>query len=185
VIRMGDPSMAKLPAMRNVFDYCHSDLRSDWMDVFIAAKCRFFLGTASGPAYIPPAYGVSAVLTNWWPPSQRPWHPADIFIPKLVRSTSTSRHLPIRKMLVEPFAYYCTSVDYLAKAHAVALDDNEPEDIRLAVIEMFDRIEGKAVYSEEDVALRDLVGRLYEAGRSYGMGQIAQDFLRKHKVLVR
>ncbi|HEY4141230.1 MAG TPA: TIGR04372 family glycosyltransferase, partial [Pseudolabrys sp.] len=37
VIRMGDPGMKPLPPLANVIDYCHSNFRADWMDVFIAA----------------------------------------------------------------------------------------------------------------------------------------------------
>jgi putative glycosyltransferase (TIGR04372 family) len=184
VIRMGDPSMAKLPTMPHVIDYCHSDLRADWMDVFIAAKCRFFLGTASGPAYVPPAYGVAMVLTNWWPPSQRPWQPTDIFVPKRLRSISGSRNLSISESLSEPYGY-CTSAEYLAKAHGVIIEDNDPEDIRLAVVEMFELIDGSAVYSEHDLMLRRQAERLYETGRSYGMANIARDFLRRHEFLLK
>ena len=44
VIRMGDPGMSRMPPLPNVIDYCHSDLRADWMDIFIATQGRFMLG---------------------------------------------------------------------------------------------------------------------------------------------
>ena len=183
VIRLGDPSMAELPAMPGVFDYCHSKLRVNWMDVFIAAKCQFLLGTSSGPAYVPPAYGVPVVLTNWWPPSQRPWHPNDIFIPKLYRKSLNSHYLNIKEMLTEPFAY-CTSVADLTSDHDVLIEDNDPEDIRLAVVEMFERLDGTISYTELDLKLRKQAEQLYEDGASYGMALLARDFLRRHNFLL-
>ena len=65
VIRQGDPSMTPLPSMPQVIDYVHTNVRSDWMDVFLWAKCRFFIGTQSGPWLVPPTFGVPCVLTNW------------------------------------------------------------------------------------------------------------------------
>jgi putative glycosyltransferase (TIGR04372 family) len=70
--------------------------------------------------------------------------------------------------LVEPFAY-CTSANYLAKAHGVIIEDNSPEDIRRAVVEMFERIDGTTNYTEHDLSLRQRADRIHEAGRSYGM----------------
>src|SRR5262249_733686 len=42
VIRLGNPGMEPLPALPNAIDYAHSKERSDWMDVFLCARCRFF-----------------------------------------------------------------------------------------------------------------------------------------------
>ena len=148
VIRMGDPSMVALPSMPNVLDYCHSDLRSDWMDVFIAAHCRFMIGTSSGPAYVPPLYGVPSVLTNWWPPAQRPWHPSDIFIPKMMRRMVDGRLLTLSETLREPFSY-CHSLNYLGQVENIRVEDNDPEVIRAAVLEMFDRLEGGAAQASD------------------------------------
>ena len=132
VIRMGDPSMKPLPSLPNVIDYCHSDLRADWMDIFIAARCRFMIGTSSGPAYIPPLYGVPSVLTNWWPPAQRPWHASDIFIPKMLRRLADGQYLTLGETLSEPFSY-CHSLRYLADHEGIRVEDNDPEIIRSAV----------------------------------------------------
>ena len=85
IIRMGDGETAPLPPLANVIDYRHSDMRADWMDVFLLARSRFVLGSASGPIFVPPLYGVPVVLTNWWPPAMRPWHASDIYIPKLAK----------------------------------------------------------------------------------------------------
>src|SRR5262249_62188077 len=74
VIRMGDPGTPPLPPLANVIDYGGSTMRADWMDIFLLARSRFVLGSASGPIFVPPLYGVPCVLTNWWPPGMRPWH---------------------------------------------------------------------------------------------------------------
>lgn len=182
VIRMGDPQMPPLPSLPNVIDYCHSALRSDWMDIFIASQCRFLIGTASGPAYIPPLYGVPSVLTNWWPPAQRPWHAFDIFVPKLLRRLSDAQFLTLSESLTEPFSY-CHSRSYLA-SQGVRIEDNDPDAIRAATEEMLSRLEGHFAANGEIADLRLRAGQIYEQHAAYGMGELAEVFLRTHKSLI-
>lgn len=179
VIRMGDPAMTPLAPMPNVLDYCHSDIRSDWMDIYLFASARFFIGTSSGPAYVPPNYGVPCVLTNWWPPAQRPWHPQDIFIPKLYRRINDGSYLNLSQTLSEPFGY-CNSTDYLKRRENVVVEDNRPDDIHAAVCEMLARLEGTAEYDSEDIELRKRTEQIYEANSGHGMASISRDFLKAH-----
>jgi putative glycosyltransferase (TIGR04372 family) len=67
VIRLGDPTMTPLPAAMTAFDYAHSTLKADWMDVYLAARCRFHIGTASGMSFIPTLFGRPVLFTNYAP----------------------------------------------------------------------------------------------------------------------
>lgn len=183
VIRMGDPGMKPLPPLTNVIDYCHSDLRADWMDVFIAARCRFMIGTCSGPALIPPIFGVPSVLTNWWPPAARPWHASDIFIPKMPRKLTDGRHLTLSETLSEPFSW-CHSRGYLANHERVHVEENEPDIIRSAVEEMLARLAGEVTYNADVSYLRSRADQIYSASNCFGMGLLAAGFLQQHGDLV-
>jgi putative glycosyltransferase (TIGR04372 family) len=191
VIRMGDPSMPALAELPNVFDYCHSEIRCDWLDVFFAASCRFFIGTPSGVCYAPQAYGVPCVLTNWWPPTQRPWHPGDIFVPKRHHRITTGGFLSLEESLREPFGY-CNSLDHLRRAYGIAVKDCDPDDIRAAVIEMMERIDATAHYTDADLALRaraekiyaSVAMELYDSAGAFGAAALARDFLRRNPSFV-
>ena len=100
-----------------MIDYGRSDMRSDWMDIFLLARSRFVLGSASGPIFVPPLYGVPCVLTNWWPPGMRPWHASDIYIPKLPKRAADAAYLTLSETLREPVSY-CHSLRHLAKHEA-------------------------------------------------------------------
>jgi putative glycosyltransferase (TIGR04372 family) len=191
VIRMGDRTMKPMTPMKNVIDYCHSDIKADWMDIFLASQCRFFIGTSSGLGYVPQIYGVPCVLTNWWPPAQRPWHAQDIFVPKLYRRKVEGNYLTLAESLAEPLGY-CNSLSYLEKTQGVVVESNTPMDIRNAVAEMFDRIDGSAVYDAEDLELRDRAERIYSkvakelygSDAAFGAASMARDFLKRHKFLL-
>ena len=183
VIRLGDPMMTPLPDMPNVFNYCHSSVRSDWMDIFLLARCRFFLGTSSGPAYVPIIYQVPTVLTNWWPLAQRPWDDQAIFIPKLYRNVQNGSALTLSEALSEPFGY-CNSIDHLKQVKGVTVQDNSADDIRDVVIEMIERLEGTVTYSAEDIRLRESAERIFEANGAHGLGHLARDFLRRNQSLI-
>jgi putative glycosyltransferase (TIGR04372 family) len=183
VIRMGDPSMKPLPALPNVIDYCHSPLRADWMDIFIATQCRFMLGTSSGPAVIPGVYGVPMLLTNWWPPAQRPWHASDIFIPKMLRRLTSGKCLTLSETLAEPFSY-CHSRRYLAEQEKVIVEDNEPEVILAAVEEILARLDGDAIDNADVADLRERADRIYQLRGSFGMGRLSRGFLQRYRDMI-
>ncbi len=178
VIRIGDPAMTPLQAMPNVLDYCHSSIKSDWMDIYLLARARFFIGTSSGPAYVPQDFDVPCVLTNWWPPAQRPWHPQDIFVPKLYRQRNGSL-LSLSRSLGEPFGY-CNSVTYLRERYGVIIEDNSSHDIHAATCEMLERLDETARYSVEDKDLQIRADEIYRLNDGHGMASVSRDFLRKY-----
>ncbi|HEY6618716.1 MAG TPA: TIGR04372 family glycosyltransferase [Steroidobacteraceae bacterium] len=185
VIRIGDPGMTPLPALPNVIDYCHSEIRADWLDIYIMARCRFIVGTNSGPVFVPALYAdTPAVLTNWWPAAERPWHAADIFVPKLLRRITDGRLLSLSETLHEPLCW-CFSRWYLAERVGVGLEDSDPEIIRGAVSEMLARLDGRAEADDETAELRSRANRIYNASGIVGMGQLAREFLRRHADLIK
>ncbi len=105
VVRIGDPSMTPLPAMEGVLDYAHSPLKSPWMDIFLLGACRFFIGTSSGPAYVPPLFGIPCALTNWYPTGSRPFNRRDIYITKLFQVGKPPRLLRFEDIFRAPIGY--------------------------------------------------------------------------------
>ncbi len=148
VIRLGDPSMTTLPEMDNVIDYANSDLKSDWMDIFLIAESRFYLGMASGPSSAAVAFGVPAVGTNWFHLGPWPYCKHDIFIHKLLKSTKDGRILSIAESLKPPM--FGALEPLFLKAQGVEPVDNTGEEIKEAVVEMLDRLDGKKTYSGAD-----------------------------------
>ena len=158
-------------------------MRSDWMDIFLLARSRFVLGSASGPIFVPPLYGVPCVLTNWWPPGMRPWHASDIYIPKLPKRAADAAYLTLSETLREPVAY-CHSLRHLAAEAGLAVEDNDPVIIRDAVVEMLTRLDGGASSDADAADVRMRADRIDESHGHFGMATLARGFLRAHGDLV-
>ncbi|MBI1175199.1 MAG: TIGR04372 family glycosyltransferase [Sideroxydans sp.] len=184
-IRIGDPSMKKMSPMRNTIDYAHSPLKSDWMDLFLFARCRFFLGNSSGPFLVASAFGVPVALANQSPVSVvLPYGGADIGIPKLIWSEKDQRLLAFPEILG-------TSIGDLRLTHeheqaGISVIDNTTEDIRDLALEQLDRVEGRLTYDPVDEALQAKFKGLMRPGHySYGSdSRVGRAFLKKHVALL-
>jgi putative glycosyltransferase (TIGR04372 family) len=182
VIRIGDEKMQPLPPMPGAIDYAHSALKSDWMDVFLLGACRFLIGTSSGPAYVPPLFGVPCVLTNWLPAGQRPFNSRDIYIPKLYVDGFPSRQLSFAEMMAPPIGYAPRYVH--AEELGLAPVSNTPEEIREVVSEMLDRLDGTLFYTEQDEVLQSAFDAVAETNLSIGNARAGRDFLRRYSRLL-
>lgn len=183
-IRMGDPGMKPIPPLRGIIDYAHSSLKSDWMDVFLCAQCRFFVGNTSGLGLVSTVFGVKSVLVNLTPLSAAvPLGAADIGIPKLLQKHSGG-FLPFKEVLDSPAANY--RFNELYGKSGLKVVDNSPEDIRDVVIEMLDQLEGSIACSSDDEMLQQSFRKLMRPGH-YAFGsasRIGKGFLRKYSHLL-
>ena len=81
-------------------DYSKSGVKSDMLDCFIWSQGEFFLGSASGPANVPPMFGRPGCYTNIYPYNSCFWfHKNDISIVKPLYNTRSQKYLS----LVESF----------------------------------------------------------------------------------
>lgn len=182
VIRMGDPTMKPLAHMAQVIDYAHSDIRSDWMDVFLCAQCHFFIGVTSGLHIVPSCFGVPCALTNYVPMAAPPWYSQDIYIPKLYWSVADKCYLTFAKAMSPPLGYNHSS-DPLTKSGVVVVD-NTPEEINDLVIEMLERLEGSREYTQEDKQLQERFKALAATYKSYESSRIGRAFIQKYSWLL-
>lgn len=179
VIRIGNSTMPKLPKMENVVDYAHMKTKTDNMDVFLIASCRFFIGTTSGPTVIPSLFGKRVIHTNI---PTLGYHLSDsncIAIPKLVRSTKTGETIKFKDIITSYHAYAtsskCMKGDY-------ELIDNSPDDICNAVMEMIHNIAGNCNYelSANQLRFKNLCSEYKFNFRP----SISESFLSKHNKLL-
>lgn len=184
VMRLGDASMTPLPKMERVIDYALSDAKSDWMDVYLTASCRFVLGTSSGISLVASMFGVPISAANFFPSGERLHTSRDVWIPKLVRERASGRLLTFDECLSMPLALIYDA--QRLPARGLETLDSAPEDILSLAIEMLDRTDGTIVYSAEDESLQR---RWDQLGESFATGhvgsRVGRGFLLRHRHLFR
>ncbi len=137
VVRMGDASMTRLPAMERVIDYPFTKAKSALMDVYLISQCRLYIGMMSGIYDVARLLQCPMIMTNmnnwmWTFPILR----CDLGVTKHIYSKSRQRFLTLREWLYEPWA----SVSY---SHTLGEDyvfyENTPDELRAVVREYFGR----------------------------------------------
>jgi len=188
VFRIGDPSMTELPSMPQVIDYAHMKIRSDFMDVFLGATCRFLIGTASGPLRIPRFFGVPVILTNCSHFIQYfSLFENDLFLPRFLQHQKNDKYLSFEDYMSPPTTMF--GADRLLKEGLKSLE-NTPEELEAVTIEMLKRTEGSdSLNLDDDLQLRFKV-LAERCGQKHGghlvkaFAPISQEFIHKHANLL-
>jgi putative glycosyltransferase (TIGR04372 family) len=180
VIRMGDSSMKPLPRMPQVIDYVHSPLRSSRLDVCLCSSARFFLGTTSGLFILAMIFGVPCCLANLAPMCMAAFTKDDIGIPKRYAGPD-GQAFPLPAVMNSPLSNFRFSELY--QRNKIQVIDNTPEEIQGMVVEMIERLEGRASYTEDDEDLQRRYRALFRQGHySYrSPARTGRHFLRTHR----
>jgi len=184
-VRMGDPSMTPLAPAPHVIDYAHHPERGPWLDLFLVARARFFLGTSSGLLGVAAAFGVPSGLTNQAPMSVvLPLGENDVGIPKLVWDERAGRVLTFAEVLGSPAGNFRWDKPY--REAGLRPLENDPQDIADLAREMLQRTAGEFEVTPEDEARQQAFKDLFVPGHySYGaISRVGRDFLRRHRDLL-
>ncbi|SDT94630.1 putative glycosyltransferase, TIGR04372 family [Verrucomicrobium sp. GAS474] len=178
IVRLGNSTMTPLPPMRGVIDYALSDMKSDWMDVFLLGAGRFFVGSDSGISCVPPIFGVPCVYVNWSPYGERPGNDNNLICFKILKDKASRQKIPFSRVLRYPLGHM--ESEYALQKNDLSIEENTPEEIREITEEMLDRLDGKWV---EDEADERRFARFVEISLSQGGYQgprIGRAFLERH-----
>lgn len=182
VLRMGDRKMPPLPKLPNTIDLATHEAYTPWLDVFCLGSCRFFFGQYSGPVEVSQLFDVPVVGTDWFPLGTWPRSGRNIFIPKRLVREADERGISIAEALRPPRFRGHPPAVYLDAGLKVV--DCTAEEIREAVEEMLDRLEGRLAYGPED---ERRMAKFREMADPYRVGlpaRIGRRFLERHPELI-
>jgi putative glycosyltransferase (TIGR04372 family) len=151
VIRMGSVATTKLETNHpNILDYAFSGRRTELLDVYLSAKCFFFLSCGSGIDSITTFnFRRPALYVQYIPPGYfKPQKQQNIIILKKYWHTKKNRYLSMNELFEKGICY--ESVASKLFEHDVVVHDNTPEEILEAAQEMAARLEGTWVPPEGD-----------------------------------
>ena len=142
-----------------IIDYANSDLRSDFMDIYLGAKCSFCLSTGTGYQDIPRIFNKPIALM------ELPFGILYLHSEKFLLMTKhhilkkEKRHLSLSEIFSHGVAYAIRS-DIFEK-EGIDLIENTPEEIKNLATEMAENLEFKKELNTEDQELQKKFRNLY------------------------
>ncbi len=154
VIRMGAKVRSPINSTHpKVIDYAANGMRSDFMDIYLGAKCEFCISTSTGFDAVPLIFRRPIVYVNMVPPGWLfTFSKRFLGITKHHFSAPENRELTLSEIFSRGVGFCTSNSEYQSKG--VYLVDNTPEEIRDAVVEMAERLEGVWQSHEEDEVLQ-------------------------------
>jgi len=182
-IRMGHLVQSTLPNPRSarIIDYAN-DCRSDFGDVYLPARCKFFLGNTAGLCLLPSVFKRPCAAANSI--GHIPLLESDLFIVKKLWHIADRRFLRFGEVIELGADEWLRSERY---AHAgLEVVENTADEILDLTKEINDRIDGVWVANEEDEEMQRRYRALFPPGhRCYGFPcRIGAAFLRQHRALL-
>ena len=175
-LRLGHP---------RVLDYASSG-RTDFLDIFLGAHCRFYLGDSSGFLCIPEIFRRPLAIVNIIPLEYaHSWGPHDLFIPKRLWLRAERRWLTFREILESGIGRTFQRTD---QYEAAGLDvvDNTPEEITALALEMDARLSQTWQAAPEDEELQRRFWALFAGSPLHGVirARVGAAFLRQQAHLL-
>jgi len=179
VIRIGDSTMKPLPIRKGLIDYAHAPNRKKSHDVYVWSKCRFFIGTGSGPMNIPHTFGRPTLYSNCPALGLDQQFNKFMTMPKLLRRRSTAELVRLEDVMKSPYAW---SVSRRHDGYDYEYVENSPEVLIDATEEMMSQTTDEQ-YSFETSDEQEVVSNcLFELGRT-GRSPLPQSFLSRYESL--
>jgi putative glycosyltransferase (TIGR04372 family) len=166
--------------------------RTEFLDIYMGAKCRFFICDACGTASIPAVFRRPIAWVNYVHLVLIPSGGAqDLFIPKKLWLKKEQRFLTLSEVLQSEIKNFCKTEQY--ERLGIKHIENTPEEIAALAIEMDERLKGTWQACEEDEELQRRFWSVFEASRSsmpktwHGelLLRVGRDFLRNNPEFVK
>jgi len=167
-----------------IIDYASTE-RTEFLDIFLPAKCSFFISDTGGFSALPWVFRRPIAWINYIPLKLMAIGTADdLFIPKRLWLKKERRFLNFQEIFSSRIAGFTLSQQY--EKAGIEVVNNTPEEITALTIEMEERLKGTWKSSEEDEQLQqDFVSfyKLTDLDPAL-VPRIGTEFLRQNRKLL-
>ena len=165
-----------------IIDYATNGMRSDFMDIYLGAKCVFCISNGTGFDAVPYIFRRPIVYVD-----QAPLGYIMTFCSNALATTKKhwlrdkGRFMTFREIFESGAAYSCFSAKF--EEIGVELVESAPEEITAVVVEMDERLRGTWHSSKEDKELQRLFWDIFPKNELHGdiRSHFGADYLRRHK----
>ena len=186
-VRMGSVVREALYATNDrIIDYATNG-RTDFLDIYLGANCKFFLSGCTGLYAIPMIFRRPIAYVNYVPLFYAPSRGLnDLIIPKKLWLRAEQRFLTFREALSSEVGKFFQSEQY--EKLGIDVVENTPEEIRALAVEMDERINGTWQTSKEDEERQVRFWSLFEPSEYNEnkdfLPRIGAEFLRQNSDLL-
>ncbi|MDP3723057.1 MAG: TIGR04372 family glycosyltransferase [Candidatus Omnitrophota bacterium] len=172
-----------------IIDYA-SIARTDFLDIFLPAHCRFYFGDGGGLYNVALIFRRPIAIVNYISfEYSGSWNPYDCFIPKKMWLRSEHRLMTFREILESGAGRFLRDHQYAEMG--IELINNTPEEITALALEMDGRLSGTWQGTAEDEALQRRFWEIFRTCTTlYASApwrvhrRIGAEFLRQHQALL-
>jgi len=189
VIRLGsDAEKEMVTNSPYIIDYAKKH-RTDFRDIYLCAKCKFFLGSNTGLSIVSELFHVPLAETNFPTCGQlfTPFRSNSLFLLKKLWSKKEKRFLSFQEILeFEKKTSYNDWKNFSYERYGLDCVENSPEEILDLAREMNERIDGTWKTTPEDEELqKKFKSFITPEHRCYGTPvRIGTLFLKKNKIFL-
>ena len=171
---------------KNIIDYTFNG-RSDFLDIFLVAQSKFFIGNTSGTYHISKLFSVPYAITNLIAFLMIPEQPKSLYIPKKIQDKSgkilTFEECNKIGMFDQEKGKAFSFSDTYKKMKLTVLENTE-EEILGCVIDMFEMVSQKKINKGINLKQENFMSRYYSHynDRRYA-GKISPSFIEINNIL--
>ena len=165
-----------------IIDYATNGMRSDFMDIYLGAKCTFCISSTMGFDAIPVMFRRPVVYVD---NSQlnyiRTENPDSITIVKKYWKRDEGRFMTFKEIVESGTGTLWLSSEY--EALGIDLVESTPEEIAAVVLEMEERLRGSWKSTKEDERLQQSFWEMFPKSDYHGemYSRVGTEFLRQHR----
>ena len=168
-----------------IIDYS-TKFRSDFMDIYLARKCRFFIGTCSGPIAFPSIFNVPVLSVGHYPYNYSYYRRCDIVVPKLLSEPGNTT--PVNYREVQKTGYFAVWDEVNSMDSNMDLYDMlelDEDDILDGCKDMIDSQEGKEPPKEARALQKIYAEQYFSHSPEYEYaGKVGARFAMKYRDLI-
>ena len=169
-----------------IIDYA-TKYRTEFLDIYLSSKCRFFIGSGCGIDEVPAVFRRPIMLVNYIPIEYvHTWHPVYLFITKKIWSKKDGRFLSYKEIISSGIGSFGKEESDEYEKLGFEIVENTPEEIFDLAVEMDERLKGTWRDSPEDEELQMSFRSVFSSSNKHGkiVSRIGSEFLRKNKALL-
>jgi len=160
VVRVGVKVRKELNTKHpRIIDYACNGKRTEFLDLYLAAKCEFCISTGNGFDALPCIFRRPVLFVNHITLGKLPTYVNGLAITKHHYSIKLKRRLSLEEINNHNAMGFNGHTNY--NDLEIELQENSPEEIRDVCLEMVEILEGSCVISKEDRFLQEKFWRIF------------------------